>query len=100
MIDRYSITANAESIRERFAVDLPHAVTPHYNASPTQLLPVITHTAPQGVSTFYWGTSPEWSKNKSLSEKIVNVQKDAILERPALKKTLMKSRCIIPADGF
>ena len=100
MIDRYSITASAESIRERFMVDMPQAFQPNYNACPTQLLPIITQTAPQGVSVFYWGTAPEWSKNKSLSEKIINVQREAIHERPALMKTLMKARCIIPADGF
>lgn len=100
MIDRYSISASTESIRDRFNVDLPHNLPPHYNASPTQILPVITNTAPQGVSIFFWGTSPEWSKNKSLSEKIVNVHLEAIQERPALMKTMMKTRCIIPADGF
>src|ERR1041384_2005418 len=100
MTDRYSIAASREAIEQRFGAEIPGAHEPVYNACPTALLPIITQSAPQGVSTFYWGTSPEWSKNKSLSEKIVNVQKEAILERPALKKTLMKTRCIIPADGF
>lgn len=100
MIDRYSITASTDSIRERFSVDMIQSVQPHYNACPTQLLPIITNTAAQGVSVFYWGTAPEWSKNKSLSEKIINVHREAIQERPALMKAMMKTRCIIPADGF
>jgi putative SOS response-associated peptidase YedK len=100
MIDRYSITVPQEKLMDRFFVDIPHVLTPRYNAAPTQLLPVITNTAPEGISTFYWGTLPAWSKNKSLSEKIVNTPIEAIHDRPPLKKTLMKQRCIIPADGF
>lgn len=100
MIDRYSITATAAKIYDRFHAELLPAYTANYNAAPTHLLPVITHATPQGVSTFYWGTSPEWSKNKALSEKIINVRAEAILEKPTLKRAMIKTRCIIPADGF
>jgi putative SOS response-associated peptidase YedK len=100
MIDRYSITVSPDKIRERFAVDVPPHVQPRFNAAPTQLLPVITSAAPQGVSTFYWGTSPEWAKNKTVSEKIINVRSELISEKATLQKLLMKNRCVIPADGF
>ena len=99
MIDRYSITASAEEIRERFSVDVPDFYKPHYNAAPTQLLPVIT-TSSRGVSLFYWGMSPEWAKNKVLGERIINTQTESFAEKPTLQKALKKSRCIIPADGF
>lgn len=100
MIDRYSITATADKIRERFSADVPDFIQPKYNAAPTQLLPVITQSAPQGVSTFYWGTSPEWAGNKTVGEKIINVRTEQITEKVSLKKALLKSRCIVPADGF
>jgi putative SOS response-associated peptidase YedK len=100
MIDRYSLTTSAEAIRERFSVDVPDFYQPKFNAAPTQLLPVITSSAASGVSTFYWGTSPEWSKNKVPSEKMINVRAESLSEKPALKKSLKKNRCIIPADGF
>lgn len=100
MIDRYSITASAEKLKERFSVDVPEFYKPRYNAAPTQLLPVITSAAPQGISTFYWGTSPEWSKNKTLSEKIINVHAETIHDKASLRKALMKTRCIVPVDGF
>ncbi len=100
MIDRYSITASADIIRERFSVDVPDFYKSKYNAAPTHLLPVITSSSPRGVSLFYWGTSPEWSKNKVLSEKIVNIREEHFAEKISLKKNLKKNRCIIPADGF
>jgi putative SOS response-associated peptidase YedK len=100
MIERYSITASPEKIEKRFHTDVLDTYSPNFNAAPTQLLPVITMASPQGISTFYWGTSPEWSKNKTLSEKIVNIRSESIPEKPMVKKGLMKNRCLIPADGF
>jgi len=100
MIDRYSIAAPSAKIHERFHSEVLDNYVPNYNASPTQLLPVIMHTSPQGISTFYWGNLPRWSKNKALSEKIINIHAESILEKSSLKRGLMKSRCLIPADGF
>jgi putative SOS response-associated peptidase YedK len=100
MIDRYSITASAPQIAERFAVDVPEFYTSHYNASPTQLLPVITSSTPEGLSLFFWGTSREWAKNKTLSEKFINLRAEHFAEKPMLKKAMRTHRCIIPADGF
>lgn len=100
MIDRYSITASAEQVAERFSVDVPEFYNAHYNASPTQLLPVITSSTPQGVSLFYWGTAPDWAKNKNLSEKFINLRAENFAEKPTLKKAMRTHRCIIPADGF
>lgn len=100
MIERYSITASPEKIKQRFNTDVLETYSPNFNAAPTHLLPVITSASPQGISTFYWGTSPDWAKNKTLSEKIINIRTESILEKPMLKKGMMKNRCLVPADGF
>jgi putative SOS response-associated peptidase YedK len=100
MIDRYSITASADQVAGRFSVDVPEFYVARYNASPTTLLPVITSNSPQGVSLFYWGTAPEWAKNKNLSEKFINLRAEYFSEKPTLKKPLRTQRCIVPADGF
>jgi len=99
MFDRYSLAASAEQVKTFFSVD-PHGLDrPRYNAAPAQLLPVITLGSP-GLSHFYWGTAPEWSKNKPIGEKIINTRLEQIVERPTIRKQLKKSRCIVPADGF
>lgn len=100
MIDRYSITTSADVIRERFSVEFLDLYKAHYNAAPTRLLPVITASGAKGISSFYWGTSPEWSKNKVVSEKIINTRAESFTEKPSLLKALKKNRCLIPADGF
>lgn len=100
MIEQYSISVSVEKIKERFAVDVPGSFEPVYNASQTTLLPVVTDVNPIGVSRFYWGTSPEFAKGKPLSEKFLNTHAEMIPEKSTLRKAIMKTRCIVPADGF
>jgi len=99
MIERYSITSSVKDIRERFSVDVPDFYKPHYNAAPTQLLPVIT-AGSKGVSVFYWGIPPDWAKNKAVSEKIINIKVESLQEKSSLRNAMFKKRCVILADGF
>ncbi len=100
MIERYSIHASASQLADRFQVEEPTAFKVRYNAAPSQLLPVITHDSPEGFAYFYWGIAPQWTKNKTLAERIINTRAELIQEKPVVKKSLMKHRCLIPADGF
>lgn len=99
MIERYSITAIAPQLAERFSIEVPESYKPRYNAAPAQLLPVILLYS-KGISFFYWGEAPHWVKNKSISEKWINVRSEQIAEKPVLQKSMKKNRCLIPADGF
>lgn len=100
MFDRYSLTASASSVAERFSVEVPEFYKPRYNAAPSQLLPVVTSSGRQGLSWFYWGRPPQFAHNKNLGEKIINLPVETLQEKPVLKKALIQHRCIIPADGL
>lgn len=100
MFDRYSIAATAQQIADHFSVDVPTHYKKFYNAGPTHLLPVITHDNSEGVSFFYWGAIPQWIKNKNISEKLINIRAETVKDKPALKKKMLRFRCIIPIDGF
>lgn len=100
MFDRYSLTASANTVAERFSVEVPEFYKPRYNAAPSQLLPVITSSGRQGLSWFYWGRPPQFARNKNLGEKIINLPVETLQEKPVLKKALIQHRCIIPADGL
>ncbi len=101
MPGRYSIGASAEKIAERFNVTAPsEGYEARYNAAPTQLLPIIANSSPKGISYFYWGTIPGWSKNKSISPKLINAPTETLKEKATFKNALKKRRCLIPADGF
>ncbi len=100
MCGRYSISTPANKLAERFKIDVPEGYTQIYNASPTQILPVITNEHPQGLSFFYWGVVPAFAKNKSVSSKLFNVSAETILEKTSSLKGLKSRRCLVPADGF
>lgn len=80
-------------------MEVPEFYKPRYNAAPAQLLPVILLYS-KGISFFYWGESPQWARNKSISEKWINVRAEQISEKPVLQKSLKKQRCLVLADGF
>lgn len=100
MIERYSIGVTSKQLADRFEIEEPLAHRAKYNAAPSQLLPVITHETPHGISFFYWGQAPGWAKNKTPAEKIINTRGEQIGEKPVLKKNLIHHRCLVPADGF
>lgn len=100
MINRYTLTGSREEVSKRFAAELNEHYKPRFNAAPSQLLPVLTSDAPKGFSWFYWGLSPERSRNKSISERILNRKAEDLMNKPAYRKSLKKHRCLIPADGY
>ena len=99
MGDRYTITAEAEVLSERFNIDVPERYKPRYNAAPTQVLPIVTQDS-KGLSFFYWGQLPERSKNKTISSKLIVAEKETLTQKVSSHKALLQSRCIVPADGF
>lgn len=100
MINRYTLTGSREEVSARFTAELNEHFKPRFNAAPSQLLPVLTSDAPKGFSWFYWGLSPERSRNKAISERILNRKAEDILGKPAYRKNFQKHRCLIPADGY
>ena len=101
MLERYSLTTSPEQLKERFPeVVITDHYSPRFNAAPSQLLPVITNDSPDGFSFFYWGTVPKWSRNKTISRKLINAEKEELNQKPSYKRALKSHRCLIPADGF
>jgi putative SOS response-associated peptidase YedK len=92
--------AKAEEIASRFSVEVPSHYAPHFNAAPSQLLPIITSDSPDGVSTFYWGLAPDLSKNKIVSERIINLRSESVLDKTIFRRALKSKRCLVPADGY
>lgn len=100
MPQRYTITRSAEDLKSELGINIPENYRPRYNAAPAQLLPLVTATAPEGLSFFYWGTIPGWSGNKTISTRIINIHVDPLLSKPVNRRLMVAQPCIIPADGF
>lgn len=100
MCGRYTLVKPAKEISERFGVDVGKGYQARYNVAPTQLMPVITSDSPEGLSWFYWGLIPAWSKDKAVSLKLINARAETLEEKASFRNALKRRRCLIPADGF
>ena len=100
MCGRYSLSKNKLELEERFQAELLGDYNPRYNMAPTQLLPVITCESPKGFSHFYWGVTPEFSKNKPVSPKFINERAESVTEKISSRSSFQKRRCLVPADGY
>lgn len=101
MTDRYAIHSTFEEITARYGLKgNEEFMIPNFNASPSQSLPVITHKSPSELSFFNWAIGQEMANNKAVSPKLLTIPIDSVLKKNPLKNALVKSRCIIPANGY
>lgn len=100
MCGRYSLSKSKIELEERFQAEMLTDFKPRYNIAPTQLVPVITSQSPKGFSFFYWGITPEFGRNKPVSQKLINAKAESVHQKITFKSSFKQRRCIIPADGF
>jgi putative SOS response-associated peptidase YedK len=71
---------------------------PHYNAAPTQMLPVVTSS--KIIELYKWGLIPHWAKDPAIGSRMINARAETLAEKPAFKKLLATQRCLVPANVF
>jgi putative SOS response-associated peptidase YedK len=72
----------------------------HYNAAPTQLLPVVTGENPDELQLFSWGLIPHWVKEQSSKYRPINARAETLMDKPSFRELVSSRRCLIPANGF
>ncbi len=100
MSSRYTLTCPPQTLEKRFSVDVTNGYKPIYNASPTQLLPVITNEDKKGFSFFYWGVTPKMANDKTISAKLYNASSAELINKASYRNALQSRRCIVPVDGY
>lgn len=100
MCGRYSLNKSKIQLEERFQAEMLVDFKPRFNIAPTQLVPVITSESPKGFSFFYWGITPDFAKNKPVSQKFINAKAETVNEKISFKQSFKTRRCLVPADGF
>ena len=78
------------------------AFAPHYNAAPTQYLPVYRIDPERGreLAPLKWGLIPSWAKDASIGAKLINARSESVQEKPAFRTAYKYRRCLVPANGF
>ncbi|HOV10362.1 MAG TPA: SOS response-associated peptidase [Bacteroidales bacterium] len=99
MCGRFSFAISDKIIEEHFGF-VPVNNQARYNCAPSQLLAVISNRHPERFSYFQWGFVPNWAKDFSVGNKMINARAETITSKPAFKRALQTNRCLVPADSF
>jgi putative SOS response-associated peptidase YedK len=71
------------------------------NSNQTNALPVILrHGGENTCRLMHWGLIPNWAKDPSVGNRMINARAESLREKPAFKQLVETRRCIVPADGF
>jgi putative SOS response-associated peptidase YedK len=99
MCGRYSVIKKSVPKQHRFAAKLTALEQePHYNAAPSQRLPVIP-AASQQAALFQWGLVPAWAKDLKI-RKPINARAETLTTSPMFRSLISRKRCLVPADSF
>lgn len=103
MCGRYALTTPADVLAQLFRLGVVTDYAPRYNIAPTQMAPVIRadlNTGERRLDLLRWGLIPFWAKDESIGSKMINARSETVAEKPAFRKLLVRSRCVVPADAF
>ena len=102
MCGRFAITLPDDAMAALFnaapANDLP--IVPNYNVCPTTQIHVVTGGEARHLGAMRWGFLPVWYKAPNGGPLLINARAETIAEKPAFKKAVRESRCLIPCSGF
>ena len=110
MCGRYVATTPPSLLAERFGAqevvdeeEAGEAASPRWNVAPsTRVWAVVTSRSSgmRRVGPFRWGLVPNWAKDPSVGNRMINARAEKLRTSSAYKRALQRRRCIVPADAF
>ena len=97
MCGRYSMFSSTDVVQDRFNAEAVEQWPPHYNAAPSQRLPVIVNDNPKAIRLAEWGFQPKWLGGRAGP---INARGETIHEKPMFRLAVRKHRCLVLADSF
>lgn len=102
MCGRFVSASQKKEIENLFQIDVFRSpVLQSYNIAPNQNAGVIINDNGKIVyDVLFWGLIPSWSKDLSISSKMINARAETVMQKPSFKNPYLRRRCLIPANGF
>lgn len=104
MCGRYVITTPPMALAKKFAaLNPPPNFQPHWNAAPSQDLPVIRYnpaTQQRSLDVLRWGLVPIWAKDLAIGNQAMNARSESLESKPMFRDAYEKRRCLVPAEAF
>ena len=101
--NRYRLTHSKEYLADRFEAVNEMEDRPRYNIAPTQPVLVVRKERGQKTREFRtmrWGLIPSWAKDMTIGTRTLNARSETVTKTPAFRESILRRRCLIPADGF
>ena len=74
---------------------------PRYNVAPTQPVTVVVQRDEGRLIELHrWGLVPSWADSVAVGARMINARAETLATSAAFRPSLMRWRCVIPADGF
>ena len=102
MCGRFAITLPDEAMASIFDATIANNLpsVPNFNVCPTTQIHVITGGDARHILPMRWGFLPAWYKEQNGGPLLINARSETIAEKPAFKKAVRETRCLIPCSGF
>ena len=104
MCGRYTNTAGAEELNDRFRVPISgDAGTHRYNIAPTEeVLAIVSPRGEPEARLLRWGLVPPWAKDLKGGAKMINARMETVDTTPAYRGLIPKAsrRALQLADGY
>lgn len=101
MCGRYTQTKSGMAIAKTFGLASAPDIPARYNIAPTQPVSAVVQSADErSHRTFQWGLVPSWSKDPSISSRMINARAETVAEKPSFRAPFKRRRCLVVADGF
>ena len=99
MCGKYSLIANIGELAGRFEFDGDWDKL-ESNVAPTQEVLTVMGGETKRGGFMRWGLIPHWAKDPKIEARMINARAETVAEKPALRDTLRRRRCLVLADGF
>jgi putative SOS response-associated peptidase YedK len=74
---------------------------PRYNVAPTQPVTVVVQRDEgRFIELHRWGLVPSWADSVAVGARMINARAETLVTSSAFRPSLLRWRCVIPADGF
>jgi len=85
-------------VRDREALD---ELGPRFNVAPTQPVTVVVQRDEgRFIELHRWGLVPTWADSIAVGARMINARAETIATNSSFRPSLLRWRCVIPADGF
>ncbi|RJP49826.1 MAG: SOS response-associated peptidase [Anaerolineaceae bacterium] len=101
MCGRFTLTIDPAESQDLFGnFTFPTQFAPRYNIAPSQPILAIPNDARNTADFFSWGLIPSWSKDPTITRRLINARGETLAEKPSFRGSFKYKRCLVPADGF